>query len=469
MSGPPSWSALADEVSAAGARFGAPLGAGERLALERRLGVELPTDYRWVLEQVGAGSSDGPPYYGLASPKEPRDIDERPAHPERPFPLTKPWVWEDDPEIDEARLDAVWQHGWLWLGTDGCGMDWALVVSGSARGQVWSLTDVGAAPYGEGAGFATWLGDWLAGGPIWRFGSDTVDWLRAFTRPVAKVEAGGRRGRRSPGGSRVAARAARRRTRTARVRLSRRGGRPRRHRGGHAHGGLDDTGGPARHGTRDAPPRRPASLGARAARCAGCARIPDPVQTVATTVIRAHESRAAASEGSRAFAPKARAAERLADQLETAQAQTRQAIGEAKDAEQRIAKAKQAIAEAKGRHQQALGRVAAAELVIAATDLIAPVPHAAHAERDQAQRDADQAQDDEQKAHKALESAQHDLKDAQRKGHQAQQHAQDATTTANNTFNDLATQVPQLAPPRQPRERHLRQRHKPLRRRPPTR
>lgn len=194
MSGPSSWSALADEVSAAGARFGAPLGAGERLALERRLGVELPTDYRWVLEQVGAGSSDGPPYYGLASPKEPRDIDERPAHPERPFPLTKPWVWEDDPEIDEARLDAVWQHGWLWLGTDGCGMDWALVVSGSARGQVWSLTDVGAAPYGEGAGFATWLGDWLAGGPIWRFGSDTVDWLRAFTRPVAKVEAGGAAG-----------------------------------------------------------------------------------------------------------------------------------------------------------------------------------------------------------------------------------------------------------------------------------
>jgi len=130
----------------------------------------------------------------------------------------------------------------------------------------------------------------------------------------------------------------------------------------------------------------------------------------------AQDSRAAASEGSVAFARKAHAADRLADQLEQAQRETRRAISDAKDAERRIRTAKHEIADARGRHQQALERIAVADLVIAAGGLIGAGATGAHAERDQAQRDADQAEDDQRRAEKALERAQNDLQDAQRAG-----------------------------------------------------
>ncbi|MGI8845548.1 MAG: hypothetical protein ACR2HC_05135 [Thermoleophilaceae bacterium] len=160
----------------------------------------------------------------------------------------------------------------------------------------------------------------------------------------------------------------------------------------------------------------------------------------------ANESRAAATAGSTAFARKALAADRLADQLERAQRDTKKAITDAKDAEQRIRQAKREIADARRRYQLATDRIAVAELVIAATDLIATAPTAAYAERDQAQRDADQAKDDEQRAGKALERAQHDLETAQRAGRRAEEHAQDAATTATATFNNLGSGIPQLAP-----------------------
>ncbi len=81
----------------------------------------------------------------------------------------------------------------MWLGTDGCGLNWVVVVSGPARGQVWILADVGAAPYRAGRPFADWLGDWLAGGPVWQFGSGVEDWLEPYNDPVADVETGGGR------------------------------------------------------------------------------------------------------------------------------------------------------------------------------------------------------------------------------------------------------------------------------------
>ena len=159
----------------------------------------------------------------------------------------------------------------------------------------------------------------------------------------------------------------------------------------------------------------------------------------------AQDSRAAASEGSVAFARKAHAADRLADQLEQAQRETRRAISDAKDAERRIRTAKHEIADARGRHQQALERIAVADLVIAAGGLIGAGATGAHAERDQAQRDADQAEDDQRRAEKALERAQNDLQDAQRAGRRADQDAQHATTAATGAFTALAA-TPQLAP-----------------------
>lgn len=131
---------------------------------ERRIGVALPRDYAWFLAHVGTASADGPPHYGLVHPHgEPPDGEVRPG---RPFPLIEPWVWEGEESFDEARHEAVCGQGWVWLGTDGCGLNWVVVVSGPARGQVWILADVGAAPYRAGRPFADWLGDWLAGGPV---------------------------------------------------------------------------------------------------------------------------------------------------------------------------------------------------------------------------------------------------------------------------------------------------------------
>jgi hypothetical protein len=64
----------------------------------------------------------------------------------QPLPLVDTWVWEGQAldEASERRLDDVHNSGTLPLGTDGDGMDYVLVVTGPARGQLWMLADVGA-------------------------------------------------------------------------------------------------------------------------------------------------------------------------------------------------------------------------------------------------------------------------------------------------------------------------------------
>lgn len=107
-----------------------------------------------------------------------------------PFPLTAVWVWENDEENEEDgedeeedagalseqeledRTDAVFDHGSLLLGTDGCGMYWHLVVTGPQRGHVWLIDEFGAMPFGTSPGaspmpgtpgFTSWVGHWAAG------------------------------------------------------------------------------------------------------------------------------------------------------------------------------------------------------------------------------------------------------------------------------------------------------------------
>lgn len=48
----------------------------------------------------------------------------------------------------------VWD-GALFLGDDGCGMYWALIVTGAQRGYVWNICDVGAQPFGRSFGHTT--------------------------------------------------------------------------------------------------------------------------------------------------------------------------------------------------------------------------------------------------------------------------------------------------------------------------
>lgn len=199
--------ALGEALALAGAHVTPPRGEAEVAALEERLGVSLPGDYRAFLADVGTSCPQGPPGYGLWSPWDPtRDLDEgeRSRDPARPFPLTELWAWGESYDEDAeqaARVEAVWSDGWIWLGTDGCGMHCVLVTAGDARGQVWELNEMGALPYRGGASFSTWMEDWLTGGPVWLAGKWEDDWLAAFERPVARVE----RAADAEGGERVRA------------------------------------------------------------------------------------------------------------------------------------------------------------------------------------------------------------------------------------------------------------------------
>lgn len=145
-------------------------------AFEAEHGIVLPEPYRTCVAEVTARSHKGPPHYGLVGPAELPDDwgDGRPARdPARPFPLTAPWLWEDDPRPEEEMgplLDQVFDHGSIVLGTDGCGMYWHLVVTGPHRGHIWLITGEGATPFGAEFGFTTaesgfagWVGHWAAG------------------------------------------------------------------------------------------------------------------------------------------------------------------------------------------------------------------------------------------------------------------------------------------------------------------
>jgi len=159
-------------------------GCGEALGwdgvreFERRHGVVLPEPYRTFVAEIADGAKAGPPDYGLVPLAAlPSDWGEG-RRPERvlnrAFPLTEGWYWENEgsepcAELD-ARIEEVFNHGSVVLGTDGCGMYWHLVVTGPHRGHIWLITGEGAGPFGAEFGFTTaepgfagWVGHWSAG------------------------------------------------------------------------------------------------------------------------------------------------------------------------------------------------------------------------------------------------------------------------------------------------------------------
>ncbi|WP_416969156.1 SMI1/KNR4 family protein [Streptomyces sp. 4F14] len=147
---------LAALREAFGEREGAsPLGWAGVREFEEAHGVVLPEPYRTLVAEIADGSFQGPPEYGWAGLAESAE-GQRLAE---PFPLTGMWVWEEDPD---AVIEGVARDGSLNLGTDGCGMDWHLVVTGPERGRVWLVTGEGAMPH-SGPGFADWVRQWAAG------------------------------------------------------------------------------------------------------------------------------------------------------------------------------------------------------------------------------------------------------------------------------------------------------------------
>ncbi|PGG97575.1 hypothetical protein GX51_07270 [Blastomyces parvus] len=157
-----------------------PLGWPALRDFECKHGIILPEPYRTFVAEIANGCRDGPPEYGLKPLSNSGDMsglgEGRLA---LPFPLTERWIWEHDPElpqgfptsaIDEDGEADIFGRGCLYLGTEGCGMDWYLIISGEHRGQIWHLSGEGAAPFGAPfgftkaqPGFAGWVFHWAAG------------------------------------------------------------------------------------------------------------------------------------------------------------------------------------------------------------------------------------------------------------------------------------------------------------------
>ncbi|MFD6472967.1 SMI1/KNR4 family protein [Streptomyces anulatus] len=178
----PAESAALREIFASRPDAVPPAGPETVRSFETEHGIVLPEPYRTFVAEICDGLRAGPPHYGLLPfAKTPSDWGS--GRPERllaePFPLTEAWLWEADDdgtalseqEFDD-RVESVFDHGSLVLGTDGCGMYWHLIVTGPQRGQVWLIDENGAIPFGTRSaaslmpgvpGFAGWVTHWAQG------------------------------------------------------------------------------------------------------------------------------------------------------------------------------------------------------------------------------------------------------------------------------------------------------------------
>lgn len=153
-----------------------PLGWVAVFAWETEHAVVLPDPYRTFVATVANGSSLGPPEDGLLplgwlppdSPFEDQDI-------AADFPLEEAWWWEEDErDADETAslVDAVFRRGSVVLGTGDGPCYWLLIVSGAQRGNVWQVSEAGAAPFdptgeGQGVTFEGWVQCWQEAPESW--------------------------------------------------------------------------------------------------------------------------------------------------------------------------------------------------------------------------------------------------------------------------------------------------------------
>ncbi len=139
------------EAKAHGYRLHPPLSEAEALAVEERLGVRLPAEYREYVTLIGDGGAG--PGFGLHSLRElmakgvkaRRKSRDDLADPSRPFgrPAT----------VREAsRLGGFPTHGVIVLCDTDCAGGCCLVTAGLERGWVWTYSNIGEyAPAGDSA------------------------------------------------------------------------------------------------------------------------------------------------------------------------------------------------------------------------------------------------------------------------------------------------------------------------------
>jgi hypothetical protein len=164
---------IADKVRARADQFGPPLSEDRVCGFERLHGIVLPEGFRAFITQIGDGAF-GPPHYGWV-PLGHAARDMRPdeakiwrdlPYVRRPFPFTVTWVWEGGDVSAEGTLQQR-NDGLIYLGTDGCGMNWFLVVTGPERGNVWWICGEGMQPTAPKRDFLQWIEDWLDGTTEW--------------------------------------------------------------------------------------------------------------------------------------------------------------------------------------------------------------------------------------------------------------------------------------------------------------
>lgn len=160
---------IVNSVQSQGRILNAPIDGRAILDFESAHGIRLPDGYREFLLRVGNGG-DGPPEYGLgplglpASDMPPEQakqwVELRDVR--NPFPFTRYWIWDVGQTTDEGTLEQV-NYGSIYIGNDGCGAYWHLIITGPERGNVWMISGEGVQPACPKRDFLTWYEDWLEG------------------------------------------------------------------------------------------------------------------------------------------------------------------------------------------------------------------------------------------------------------------------------------------------------------------
>lgn len=138
-------------------------------SFESHHGISLPGEYRSFITLLGNGGP-GPPSYGLEPlgfTASDMQSEERRLWTDLPdvataFPFTRYWVWEEGDISSEGSREQI-DYGSIYIGNDGCGMHWHLIITGPERGIPWMICGEGIQPVCPRRSFLQWYEDWLDG------------------------------------------------------------------------------------------------------------------------------------------------------------------------------------------------------------------------------------------------------------------------------------------------------------------
>lgn len=133
---------------------------------EEKYKIQLPENYKAFITEIGDGwegiEINGEQVKDCKRFKECR-FDEKGVS--RKFKYTESWIWEEDDDATEKKINNALKNGSIELMDLGDGMSYHLIVNGKSAGQVWLFTGEGVTPYGNGlsSDFFDWVHDILDG------------------------------------------------------------------------------------------------------------------------------------------------------------------------------------------------------------------------------------------------------------------------------------------------------------------